>query len=148
MSELPASASSTHASHKHKLIAALLAFALGGIGAHRVYLGTRLWWAYSAWLIVGMAIFGAAGSRENAWIVVLALAPVWAGFAECLGTCVMPDANWDSLHNTHSAYSSSNGWNCVFMAIVGLLLGATILVTTIILATQFYYEAQGISFDH
>lgn len=147
MSEIPASQAPHHTAHKHKLIAAMLAFALGGIGAHRVYLGAKNWWAYSLWLIVGMALFGTVGSRENAWIVVIALAPVWAGFAECLGICVMPDEKWDSLYNAHSAYSSSNGWNCVFMAIVGLLLGATILVTTIILATQFYYEAQGISFD-
>jgi hypothetical protein len=133
--------------HKHKLIAAALAFIVGGIGMHRVYLSLRYWWVYSAWLILGMCVFAAIGSRGNAWILVIALAPVWAGFCECLGICVTPDEKWDAQFNLDSKFESNNGWNCVFMAIAALLVGTTVLVTTIILATQAYYEALGITFD-
>jgi hypothetical protein len=78
---------------------------------------------------------------------VIALAPVWAGFCECLGICVTPDEKWDAQFNLDSKFESNNGWNCVFMAIAALLVGTTVLVTTIILATQAYYEALGITFD-
>ncbi|HEU4621710.1 MAG TPA: hypothetical protein VFS42_05760 [Burkholderiaceae bacterium] len=134
--------------YRAKFIAALLAFIGGGLGLHRWYLGLRGGVMYATWLVAGMALFNAVGSKATTWIVVLALLPVWAGFAESLGIAVMPDARFDARFNANTTRRNDNGWNCVILAIVVLLVGTTILMTTIILASQFYFEAQGISFDH
>lgn len=134
-----------HAPHKHRFLAALLAFVLGGFGAHRWYLGSRHWWIYAAWLVAGMTIFAAFGSKANFWILVFALMPVWAGFAECMGFAVMEDQRWDRRWNHSSGRRSENGWNCVFLAIACLLVGTTICMTAIILAAQYYYEAAALA---
>ncbi|CAN5338563.1 NINE protein [soil metagenome] len=133
--------------HRSKFIAGLLAFVLGGLGLHRLYLRTPLWWIYAAWLIAGMALYAAIGSRETTWIAVAALLPVWSGFAEAAAFAVMPDDRWDARFNRDSGVHSRNGWACVMLAIVVLLIGTTVMLTAIIVASQFYYEAQDISID-
>lgn len=130
------------APHKHKFVAALLAFLVGGLGLHRRYLGDRHWWWYAAWLVTGMVVFAGFGSKANFWILTLALLPVWVGFAQAMGLAVTDDARWDAQHNGRSGRTSHNGWNCVMLAIVVLLLGTVVCVTAIILSAQYYYEAQ------
>lgn len=132
---------------RSKLIAGLLAFLLGGLGLHRLYLGSPRWWIYAAWLIAGMAIYGAIGTRTTAWIIVVALMPVWAGFGESMAFCVMPDNRWDARFNPADPGHSRTGWACVLLAILVLLVGTTIVITAIIVGTQFYYEGQDISVD-
>ena len=71
-----------------------------------------------------------------------ALLPVWIGFAQSMAIAVTEDARWDARHNARSALASQNGWNCVLLAIVVLLVGTTICLTSIILSAQYYYEAE------
>lgn len=129
--------------HKDRFIAALLAFFFGGLGVHRFYLGSVRWWWYGAWLITGMVLFAAVATKATTWILVFALLPVWLGFVEAMAFGVMPDQKWDASFNEGSGKRSENGWNCVFVAILGLLVGTTIFMTTVILAAQYYYEAAG-----
>jgi TM2 domain-containing membrane protein YozV len=129
--------------HKDRFVAALLAFFLGGLGAHRFYLGSVRWWWYAGWLILGMALFAAVATKATTWILVFALLPVWLGFVEAMAFGVMPDQKWDASFNEGSGKHSENGWNCVFVAILGLLVGTTVFMTTVILAAQYYYEAAG-----
>lgn len=133
------------ATFRHKFIAAVLAFAGGGLGLHHAYLGRRrLALAYAAWLLVGIALFAAFGHRARVWLLVLALMPVWAGFAECMALAVMEDARFDTRWNPQAPRRNHNGWNCVLLAIGAMLLGTTAVMTAIILAAQFYYEANGV----
>lgn len=133
---------------KSKFLAALLAFVAGGFGAHRLYLGTRGAWAYPAWLVAGMLAASRFGTEATTWIIVVfAALPVWIGFAESLGYAVQADERFDALHNARVARRNRNGWNCVLLAIVVLLVGTFVLMTTIIFASQGWYEAQGFSFD-
>lgn len=127
--------------HRSKFLAALLAFVLGGFGAHRLYLRSKFWWVYPVWLLAGIALFAAVATKSTTWIVVLALLPVWTGFAESLGFAVMPDARWDARFNAASTASSRNGWNCVLLAIVTLIIGTTICMTAIVISAQYYFEA-------
>jgi TM2 domain-containing membrane protein YozV len=129
--------------HKDRFIAALLAFFLGGLGAHRFYLGSVRWWWYGGWLVIGMALFAAVATKATTWILVFALLPGWLGFVEAMAFGVMPDEKWDARFNEGSGQRSENGWNCVFVSILGLLVGTTIFMTTVILAAQYYYEAMG-----
>ena len=135
------SASHTPAVHKHKFLAAALAFLVGGLGLHRYYLASRHWWIYPAWLVAGMVLFTWVGSKATTWILVFALAPVWTGFVEAMAFGVLADEKWDAKFNASSAQRSHNGWNCVFIAIAGLLIGTSIFMVTVILAAQYYYEA-------
>jgi TM2 domain-containing membrane protein YozV len=127
--------------HKNRFAAALLAFVFGGLGAHRFYLASHRWWWYSAWLIVGMLLFATFANPVSTWLLVFALLPVWMGFVEAMAFGVMPDEKWDARFNSESQKRSENGWNCVFIAILSLLVGTTIFMTTVILAAQYYYEA-------
>ncbi len=130
--------------HKHRFVAAVLAFFFGGLGLHRWYVGSRHWWCYAAWLIIGMILFAAVGTKGTTWILVFALLPVWLGFVEAMAFGVMPDEKWDARYNPQSGQRSDNGWNCVFIAIFGLLVGTTIFMTVVILSAQYYYEAAGV----
>jgi len=127
--------------HRNRFTAALLAFAAGGLGLHRAYLGSAFWWAYPVWLTIGMMVFGWLGTKSTTWILVLALLPVWVGFAECMGFAVMADHDWDSRWNATAGQKSRNGWNCILLAIACLLLGTSLCVTVIAISAQFYYEA-------
>lgn len=131
----------TPGSHKHKFLAAALAFLVGGLGVHRYYLASPRWWIYPVWLIAGMLIFTSLGSKSSTWILVFALAPVWVGFVEAMAFGVLADEKWDAQFNASSARHSHNGWNCVFIAIAALLIGTGLFMTTVILAAQYYYEA-------
>ena len=97
------SASHTPAVHKHKFLAAALAFLVGGLGLHRYYLASRHWWIYPAWLVAGMVLFTWVGSKATTWILVFALAPVWTGFVEAMAFGVLADEKWDAKFNASSA---------------------------------------------
>lgn len=127
--------------HKERFIAALAAFLLGGLGLHRFYLGSSHWWWYPVWLVAGMTLFAWAGGQPTAWWLVFVLLPVWLGFVEAMAFGVMQDDKWDAKFNPNSSRRSENGWNCIFIAIASLLVGATLLMATIVLSAQFYYES-------
>ncbi|WP_028311313.1 hypothetical protein [Derxia gummosa] len=126
--------------HRERFTAALLAFAGAPLGAHCWYLGQRRAPVYPLALAAGMLLFGAVGSARNAWLAVLVLLPVWIAWCESLAIAVMPDERWDARWNAVSPRHSRNSWNCVFLAIAVLLVGATTLLTAIIVAAQLWYE--------
>lgn len=107
--------------HKHKTVAALLAFLLGGLGLHRRYLGSRWWWVYPVFLVT--------------------LVPVFAGFVEAIVFALTPDEKWDARWNAHSGRQSRNGWGPVLVAIATLIVGATLLMTTLAIVFQTYFES-------
>lgn len=125
---------------RHKALAALLAFLLGALGIDRLYLGMRLWWlplavtAMMAPLLIGVRNW----YQTPAFFI--AMIPVIAGFIHALVLALMADEKFDARFNPASSRRNQSGWNAVLVAIVTLLVGATVLMTTIVLLFQTYFE--------
>lgn len=129
-----------HVNFRHKALAALLAAAAGALGAHRIYLGQRLWWLP---LAVSLTMFplliGVRNWYQSPAFFVL-MVPVIAGFIEALVIALTPDERFDARFNAHAERRNRSGWDAVLVAIAALLVGATILMTTIALLFQTYFE--------
>lgn len=129
-----------HVNFRHKALAALLAAAAGALGAHRIYLGQRLWWLP---LAVSLTMFplliGVRNWYQSPAFFVL-MVPVIAGFIEALVIALTPDERFDARFNAHAERRNRSGWDAVLVAIAALMVGATILMATIALLFQTYFE--------
>jgi TM2 domain-containing membrane protein YozV len=98
--------------HKNKTLATLLAFILGGLGAHRFYLhGKKDRWAW-----VHVALFPLS---------------VYAGFIEALVLGLTPDDKWDAEYNAASGQQSDSGWPLAVLLVLTLGVGAVAVIATI-----------------
>jgi hypothetical protein len=118
----------------------LLAFLFGGIGLQRLYLGQRLWWPPLA-VVASMAplLLGVRNWYQSPAFFV-AMVPVIAGFIHALMLALMPDERFDARFNAGSPRRNASGWDAVLVAIFTLMVGATVLMTTIVLLFQTYFE--------
>lgn len=66
--------------------------------------------------------------------------PVIAGFIEALVIALTPDERFDARFNAHVERRNRSGWDAVLIAIATLMVGATVLLTTIALLFQTYFE--------
>jgi hypothetical protein len=135
--------------YKSKTLAAWLALLGGGIGLHRFYLyGPRDVWG---WLWPLPTLIGAYGvlrvlrlgqDDQLAWVLVPLLGFALASaMLAAIVYGLMPDEKWNARFNprgkTHEA-----GWMVVFAVVISLLVGATILMSTIAFSGQRYFEYQ------
>jgi TM2 domain-containing membrane protein YozV len=126
---------------RHKALAALLAFVAGALGAHRLYLGQRLWWLpLGVTAAMAALLLGVRNWYQSPAFFVL-MVPVVAGFIEALVLALMPDPKFDARFNAQAGRTNRSGWDAVLVAIVTLMVGATVLMTTIALLLQTLVEA-------
>jgi hypothetical protein len=120
--------------HKNKTIAALLAFLLGALGAHRLYLrGWRDPWLWlhlsclpAAWLVAQLA------PQANGFYQLLPLIlSCLAGFLQALIIGVTPDDKWDARHNAASGRQSDSRWPVAVVLVACMMIGAGSLIATI-----------------
>ena len=120
--------------HKNKTLTSLLAFVLGGLGAHRFYLrGARDRWAWVH--LAGLPLAAAACLLWPAadWfykILPIVLSSL-AGFLEALVLGLTPDDKWDAAYNRNSARLSSSHWPLALLMVLSLAIGAGVLIATI-----------------
>jgi len=106
--------------HKNKTLTTLLAFLLGGLGAHRFYLyGKKDFWAW-----VHVAIFPLS---------------VFAGFLEALAIGLKPDEKWDALHNANSTQQSRSGWPLALSLVLTTGFGAIAIIAAIARVVDYLY---------
>lgn len=125
---------------RRKSLAALLAFLLGALGAHRLYLGQPRWWlplSVTA-LMVPMLIGVQNWYQTPAFFIVMI--PVVAGCIEALVLALMPDEKFDQRFNAGTPRRNDSGWDAVLVAIATLLIGTTALMTAIVLLFQTIFE--------
>jgi hypothetical protein len=125
-----------------KWIAGLLAVLGGIVGAHRLYLGSRLWWLYPlvALPALGWAARAEEWFREPAFFLSAGVALV--GLVEAIVFCLTPDERWDARWNPRASRSSSSGWAPVLIAIAALMLGATLMMSVLAIALEGYFAAR------
>ena len=135
---------------KSKTLATWIALLAGALGLHRFYLkGWRDAWG---WLHVPLTVVGVAGLERVAqlgqddrlaWLLV-----PWLGVS--LATAMLcaiiygltPDEDWDLKHNPAGPPSPPSGWGAVIGVILALLLGATLLMSTVAYSVQHLMEIQ------
>ena len=126
---------------RRKSLAALLAFLFGAFGAHRVYLGRPRWWLPLAVTALTLPLLiGVRNWYQTPPFFVL-MVPVAAGFIEALVLALMPDERFDARFNAGTERRNRSGWDAVLVAIATLMVGATVLVTAIVLLFQTIFEA-------
>jgi len=125
---------------RHKAFAALLAAAAGALGANRLYLGQRLWWLPLAITAVTLPFIVGVDSWYQTAPFFLLMVPVVAGFIQAQVIALMPDDRFDARFNPGHTRRNRSGWDAVLVAIGTLLGGGIVLVSTIALATQTYFE--------
>lgn len=125
---------------RRKSLAALLAFLLGALGAHRVYLGQRLWWLpLGVTLMAAPLLIGVRNWYQTPAFFV-AVIPFIVGCVEAIVLALMPDARFDARFNPGAQQSNRSGWDAVLVAIAALMIGAIVLMTTIVLLLQTIFE--------
>lgn len=123
-----------HIPHKNKTVATLLAFVLGGLGGHRLYLrGARdRWiWVHLASLPAAAAIAVAAPGADWFYKILPLIVSVLVGFLEALVLGLMPDEQWDARYNAQSGRTSASNWPLAVLLVATLMLGAGTLIATI-----------------
>jgi hypothetical protein len=125
---------------RRKSLAALLAFLLGAVGAHRIYLGRPRWWLPLAVTAVTLPLlFGVRNWYQSPAFFVL-MVPVVAGFVEALVLALMPDDKFDARFNAGSHRCNASGWDAVLVAIATLMVGATVVMSVLALLLQTIFE--------
>jgi hypothetical protein len=122
------------AKHKNKTFSALLAFLLGGIGAHRFYLrGVNDTWGWvHAASVPAIGLVMAAAPQADIFFKLLPLfLSVLAGFLQALVLGLMSDEKWDATFNRGSGRSSETRWPLAVILVSTMLVGCASLIATI-----------------
>jgi TM2 domain-containing membrane protein YozV len=126
-----------------KSLAALLAFLFGAFGVHRLYLGRPRWWLPLAVTALMLPLLIGVRNWYQTPAFFVLMVPVVAGFIEALVLALMPDEKFDRRFNAESRRRNDSGWGAVLVAIATLLIGATVLMTVIVLLFQTIFERAG-----
>jgi TM2 domain-containing membrane protein YozV len=126
-----------------KSLAALLAFLFGAFGVHRLYLGRPRWWLPLAVTALMLPLLIGVRNWYQTPAFFVLMVPVVAGFIEALVLALMPDEKFDRCFNAESGRRNDSGWGAVLVAIATLLIGATVLMTAIVLLFQTIFERAG-----
>jgi hypothetical protein len=125
---------------KHKALAAMLASLTGALGLNRLYLGQKLWWLPLAITLIALPLTIGVKNWYQTPPFFLLMLPVIAGFVQALVIALMPDERFDVRFNAGQSRRNRSGWDAVLVAVITLMAGATVLMTTIALLTQTYFE--------
>ena len=133
-------------------LATWLALLGGPMGVHRFYLhGLSDVWG---WLHPVPTLLGAWGLRrvtefgqddQLAWLLIPILGFMVAGtMLQAIVYGLMPDERWHARHNAglDTRAARPSGWGAVLGVIAALLVGATVLMSTIAFSGQRYFEYQ------
>lgn len=138
---------------KNKTIAAWLAFLGGPLGLHRFYLrglGDMLGWLLP--LPTALGLYGIERVQQNglddqwSWVLIPFLGFTMAGCAlNAIVYGLMTPEKWNARFNpsipTDAAPGHTN-WATIGAIVLALLLGTTVLMSSIVFSFQRYFEYQ------
>ena len=125
---------------RNKALAAVLASVTGALGVHRLYLGLPLWWLPLAVTLIALPMIIGVERWYQTPAFFVVMVPVIAGFLHALVIALMPDERFDERFNPTQTRRNRSGWDAVLVAVATLFVGAVVLMTTIALLTQTYFE--------
>jgi len=138
---------------KNKTLAAWLAFLGGPLGLHRFYLYG--WGDLMGWLLQVPTALGLYGLER---VQQFGLDDLWIGWlipllgftvAGCALTAIvyalMPAPQWNHRFNPGAAAEANSGqtsWATIGAVVLALLVGTTVLMSSIVFSFQRYFEYQ------
>ena len=125
---------------RHKALAALMASLTGALGFHQLYLGQRLCWLPLGVTLIALPLLIGVDPWYQSPAFFVLMVPVIAGFLHALVIALMPDERFDARFNPEQIRRNRSGWDAVLVAVATLFVGAVVLMTTIALLTQTYFE--------
>jgi len=125
---------------RHKAFAALLAFLFGGLGINRLYLRQRGWWLPLSVTLITLPLLVDVSNWYQTPAFFVMMVPIVAGFVQALVIALTPDPRFDARFNAGSTRTNHSGWDAVLVAIATLMIGTTIMMTTIVLLMQTWFE--------
>ncbi len=137
----PACAALSDVTFRRKSLAALLAFLLGALGFHRLYLDRPRWWLPLAVTVLMLPLLIGVHNWYQTPAFFVLMVPVIAGFIEALVLALMPDEKFDARYNAGVERRNDSGWDAVLVAIVTLMVGSTVTITAIVLLFQTIFES-------
>lgn len=135
--------------YRSKTLAAWLAVLGGTLGLHRLYLrgfGDALGWLHAlptAAGLIGLNRLLTLGQDDRlAWLLLPLLGLMIAQAMLCaIVYALTPDEKWDARHNPGRT-GVATGWGPVLAAVLALLLGGGVLMSTIAYSGQKFFEWQ------
>ncbi len=136
---------------KSKTVATWAALLGGPLGAHRFYLkGWSDPWGWALCVPTALGLHGMQRVAEIgqddhlAWLLLPVLGLTVAGtMLQAIVYGLMPDETWHQRHNGGSAQGlAPSGWAAIIGVILALLVGATVLMSTIAFSGQRFFEYQ------
>ena len=138
---------------KNKTVAAWLAFVGGPLGLHRFYLhGLGDLWGWVLPIPTALGLYGVQRVKQfglddmASWVLI-----PFVGFtiAGCALTAIvyglMTPEKWNARFNPNAAPDASPGrthWLTIGAVVLSLLLGTTVLMSSIVFSFQRYFEYQ------
>ncbi|MET0519315.1 MAG: TM2 domain-containing protein [Burkholderiaceae bacterium] len=132
---------------KSKTVATWLALTLGSLGLHRFYLhglSDRLAWLHPWPTLLGL--YGVQrmdllGQDDRlSWLLMPLLGLMLVQAMICgIVYGLTPDERWDRQRNAGRS-SGPSGWTAIIGVVACVLLGGTVLMTTIAFSAQRYFE--------
>ena len=138
---------------KNKTVAAWLAFVGGPLGLHRFYLhGLSDLWGWALPIPTALGIYGIQRVQEFglddqwSWVLIPMLGFTIAG---CALTAIVyglsTPEKWNARHNPGAPEDALPGrtqWLTIGAVVVSLLMGTTVLMSSIVYSFQRYFEYQ------
>lgn len=138
---------------KNKTIAAWLTFIGGPLGLHRFYLfglNDTLGWLLPVPTALGL--YGIERVQENGlddvaswWLIPMLGFTVAACALTAIVYALMAPAAWNAKFNPQANADAPEGqthWGTIGAIVISLLIGATVLMSTIVFSFQRYFEYQ------
>jgi hypothetical protein len=139
--------------HKNKTLAAWLSFVGGPLGMHRFYLkgfGDMLGWLLP--LPTALGLYGLERVQQFglddlwSWLLVPLLGFTIAGCAlNAIVMGLMTPEKWNARFNPSlpaDAVPGQTGWHTIGAIVCALLIGTTVLMSSIVFSFQRYFEYQ------
>jgi hypothetical protein len=126
---------------RHKALAALLASVGGALGLNRAYLGQKGWWLPLGITLLCLPWLIGEKSWYQAPAFFVLMIPVVAGFIQALVIALTPDAQFDARFNADADRRNRSSWDAVLVAVGSLAVGAIVLMTSIALLFQTWFES-------
>ena len=135
--------------YKSKTLATWLALIGGGLGLHRFYLhGLRDVWGWLWWLPSLLGAYGVervfkfGQDDQLSWLLIPLLGLALSAAMLCgIVYGLTPDEQWNARFNPQGR-AHQTGWAVVIGVVISLLVGATVLMSTIAFSGQRYFEHQ------
>jgi len=139
--------------YKSKTLATWIALVGGPLGLHRFYLyglGDVLGWLCPLPTLIGIwglnRVDQFGQDDQLSWLLIPVLGFMVAGtMLQAIIYGLMPDDKWHARFNpglSGSPAAPASGWAAVIGVILALLVGATVLMSTIAFSGQRYFEYQ------